>query len=457
MTGHTRRRFLFIGNANTDAAVNKLKASAIPYAQKRLESNVHNWDVIRTLLDDEDLTGVIAKLTAQNYSRIVDPGYKATARSLFESLARRSHIVFVHEAVLMSEEPLAEEEALDRYGDTYVNYRIGLHRMSTPSREVVAEVNRVLEEYQLNVVPYRTNAELSVLSAAFLDENERNLLFRVYYVPAGRLYAAEADKLLGLFRDWLSQVGKHAVRQDGYTTAAGKVYEFFGDDSLPAQGLSAQFDDFSDFLTQCVDDPSAAKQHLRQLGLDPRTGSSLVQRYGKEVRRLHLDLRHDRESRILEIRHSLESELLDLASPPQVSKQIDRMIESMMPSATGAAGKALLAPLETGVPPGSVTVNIHQQIVHAVESTVVQNIQGTVHLGAEATDLIALAKQFGGGRALELESDVHELEDADARPADRLGARQRLKGFLIKLSSHVEAATLASLQTYLETKIGGLL
>jgi hypothetical protein len=53
-----------------------------------------------------------------------------------------------------------------------------------------------------------------------------------------------------------------------------------------------------------------------------------------------------------------------------------------------------------------------------------------------------------------LQSDALELEDPDARPADRLGAKQRLKGFLFKLSGRVEDTALGILQKYIESKVG---
>ncbi|GAA3301815.1 hypothetical protein GCM10020295_45960 [Streptomyces cinereospinus] len=92
----------------------------------------------------------------------------------------------------------------------------------------------------MEVTPYKTNAELSVLTASFIDDHEKNLLFRVY-VPASRLYATEADRLINLFHEWLSRTGNHPVRQDGYRTPSGQVYEFYGDDSLTPASLQVNF------------------------------------------------------------------------------------------------------------------------------------------------------------------------------------------------------------------------
>ncbi|QRO87203.1 hypothetical protein [Kytococcus sedentarius] len=119
---------------------------------------------------------------------------------------------------------------------------------------------------------YRTDAELSVLTSTFVEQSENNLVFRLY-VPSSRLWAQEADKLLGLFRDWLSRVKGERVRQDGYHTGHGQVFEFYVDS--PPNGESGSylgFEDFSQFLELCGDDPPAAALMLRDAGTSAAVG-----------------------------------------------------------------------------------------------------------------------------------------------------------------------------------------
>lgn len=458
MTEPTQRYFLFIGTSNTETAVSKLKASGIYYRQKKMESRPENWELIVEILKDSNLAGVVGKLTAQVYRMIVQPSYEGIAVRLFQALARKPHVLFVHEAVLAGDSSPAEpplndhSEYDDEYDDeSYVSFLLR-HEMKAPDADTRSAVNSLLDNARVNVVPYRRNAELSVLASAFIDDNEKSLLFRVY-VPSGRLYAAEADKLLNLFRDWLSQVGRHGIRQDGYSTAAGQVYEFFGNDSLPASSLSHHFDDFADFLTKCLQDPGAAEEGLHQAGLDRRVVPALVQKYGKEARRLQVDLRHERERRMLAIRQQLESELPEIAEHGQSLEQIDNFVQQLLPAPSGFAPQGLLLPAMPYSPSG-INVNINQQVVTAAESTVIQYTQGTVHLGFEAKALLDLAERHGEQSAADLESAVHELEDVDARPAERLEAKQRLKGFLFKIAEHIGPAMLSTLQKYIEAKVG---
>jgi hypothetical protein len=284
-----------------------------------------------------------------------------------------------------------------------------------------------------------------------LDNDKHGLLFRVY-VPSGRLYAAETDRLLTLFQDWLNSAGRRGVRLDRRSTSAGQVYEFLAGETPDRQELSREFMDFSKFLTMCADASAAAVATLTRTGMNGHLAEAMVARYGKEVRRLQLDLRQERESKLLSIRHSLESELLDIPMSFQQWDQVNQYIEDIVPNAATLAPMPLLSlSNETS---SKVTVNINQQVIRAVNSTVIQSVKGTINLGVQAKELLELVSQFGAQEATALESAVHEFEDPDAPPSSRLQAKRRLKVFLIQLAGQIEDVALMTLEKYLETKLG---
>ena len=285
------------------------------------------------------------------------------------------------------------------------------------------------------------------------EEDKPNLLFRIY-IPSGRLYASEAEKMLSLFRDWLGTVRGHGVRQAGYQTRAGRVYEFFGDQGLTHLDMPHEFSEFSGFMTLCARDPSAAAARLTDAGLDSAAVSDLVARYGREARRLDVDLRHERERRILTIRHNLETELLDQVIDQSIpADQISSLIEALVPGPSAGAPLAILGQDHPAVP-APVTLIFNPQFISAVESTVTQNVQGIVELAPSAKDLLSLVRRFGEEQAGTLETAVYELEDPDARKSDRLKARDRLKEFLGRLGDSVQDIATGVLEKYLESKIG---
>lgn len=190
-----RRYFLFIGASIPEAALSRVKASGMYYEQKRLESSPENWARIAAMLRSGGVTACFAKLTGKNFKRMLTPEFLIPAQRLVEALGQVRHAVLVHQQALTGEK--REDDPDDWNREPWPGYR---ERYEPPSEEVRHYVLALFERHKINFVPYETNAELSVLAAQFVEENERNLLLRVY-VPAGRLFADEAGRLLDLFRD----------------------------------------------------------------------------------------------------------------------------------------------------------------------------------------------------------------------------------------------------------------
>jgi hypothetical protein len=455
---------VFLGTSAPDSAVNRLKASNVRYKRKRLDSGVENWRTIVEILREPQVRCVVAKLTSQNYATLVHPEYAEVSESLLQAIAAVPHILFVHESILTGEQLPPSPPQRERFvvdgpdGPVELEiedeaeewwFFIRSSYMTPPDEAVRRQIEARLEVHSLVPTPYRTNAELDVLAGSFVEDSQRDLLFRVY-IPGGRLYAAEADALMRMFRDWLTQVGRHSVRQDGYRTPAGQVFEFFGDGSLTALDLPSKVDQFTAFLASCVDDPREAVLSLTQLGLAPSAGEQLVARFAKEARRLHIDVRHAREQRIMALRHAFESEMVDLLDPGRSANAIEAQLEQWLP---GQVEVRSILPAFSA-PASTVVVNIGQQIVGGVHDSVMQNLQGTMHFGPEASEILRLIRAHGGADQAELSSDLHELEDPDARTEDRMSARQRLKGFLIRISRGAETAGIEILKKYVERKLG---
>jgi hypothetical protein len=89
------------------------------------------------------------------------------------------------------------------------------------------------------------------------DNSPSGLLLRIY-VPSGRLYATETEKALSLFHDWLSRVRGYGIRQAGYQTAAGSMFEFVANQGFAGVDLPREIADFSDFLDLCAKEFSSS-------------------------------------------------------------------------------------------------------------------------------------------------------------------------------------------------------
>lgn len=453
--------FLFVGDIDSESATTKLRSSGVFYLKKLLSSKPDNWTTIAAMITSPHCRGALVVLRRSYYEAICQPEYEEAARALLDALVDRSHVVLVHEAVFLTDDqraandvpPVERAMKIDVYHALSDEERAFLESISEDPFKSISDatrerVNTMLRDRQLNVFPYRTNVERSIIASGFLEDNERHLLFR-FYVPSGRLYAQEAEALLGLFREWLGQTGHHRVRQEGYSTAAGQVFEFFSGDGQPKGGLSRYFEDFSSFLGDCVAMPAAAIAQLIANGVLEDAATVIVSRYATRARRLSLDLKQRREERMLGLKHELENIVLEIEGVE--STDLEAILDELLPPP--AASRVIEGPKLNPTP--SLTVNnFNPQFINEVTGSVVQNIAGTVNLGAEAKQLLDLVATFGGHERTQLETAVHELEDDSARGTERVAARGRLKRFLADLGNRGLGVGLDVLQRYVEHKIG---
>ena len=308
----------------------------------------------------------------------------------------------------------------------------------------------LLAKNELTISTYKRNAEASVLAASFVEDTQSNLLFRIY-VPAGRLYEEELTTLLGMFHDWSGSVKHRTVRQGGYKTPSGRVIEFYGEQGMTTESVGTELEEFARFLG-LLDQPGAAEAMLQGLGMDRMKAINLVARYGKEARRVLLDTKHERDRRMLAIQQQIESELVDDLDSV-ASNEIESLVQLLVPASPFASSSMTM---QLATAPGTLpSVMIQQQIFQHVEGVVVQNLNGAVTLGVPAEQLIKLVRELGADAGTALENDARELADPGAPTSARIGARQRLKAFLVRNGQRIESATFQMAWKWIEAQVGG--
>lgn len=445
---------LLIGNVDSEGILSTLKASGRQYKVKRIDSSAENWATICDQFDLFPVRCALVKLTSATYGYLASPDYTEMRENLLGRLASVPNAVFAYETLLSSADD-AEIREQEAENDTYWGYGYGL-----PPVAIRNAVNNLLADRGLEVIPYRRNAEVTVLASAFLADAEDGLLFRVY-VPSGMIWANETDRLLQLFRDYLSRVGHQTVRLDQRRTGHGIVYELYAasggaQTATNSTALSREFEEFSKLLDLTVSDPAQAEALLRGKDVDPREIAGILTRYAKEARRLQVDLRQEREQKLLSVRHRLESELADVLPASADLDSIGVLVDAAVPRAvrtrSALIGEQRLLPSTTQL--GNVTINIRPQIVNAVNAAVAHEINGDVNLTENDQRLLELIAQHGGDRAAQLTSAVRELADESAPKPGRLRARQRIKGFLLAVASKVPDLAVGVLQSYIENRMG---
>jgi len=421
-----------------EGVLSKLQASNRQYKSKFLESKVKNWESILKYFDDYVIDAVLIKLTPHVITLMASNEYKDVRVKLFKKIGEVSNILFVYEDLLSGE--FETHSWLDQ-----------------PSEEDRNLIFEMLSEHGINVLPYKRNSEVTVMAETFLTETEQNLIFRLY-VPTGRLWSNESDKLIQLFRDYLAKVASIKVRLDQYRTDKGVIYEIHSEEVESSAGIDAEFSEFTQFMDLCVTDPSAAENMLKEKSVKPKDLMGLLSRYSKEAKRLNVDLKHEREQKILSIKHRLESELVDTIPGATDWSSIDAMVNMAVPALSGS--KVAIAVdqeptmLSGSSSHGNITVNVNSQIIDTVNGVIAQEIRGDQTIGVEAQQLLGLINKYGGVASQDLASSVHELEDKSAPKSGRLNAKQKLKKFLIEVSKKTGDVAMGVLQSYIEKQLG---
>jgi hypothetical protein len=428
---------LLLGNIGHEGILSTLRTSGRQYKSKYLESQAKNWQSILKYFDKYTIEGVLVKLSPHAISLMVSNEYSGIRESLFQKIGSVPNIVFVYEDILSG------------------HFEDGQwHRPSEESRNAVLEM---LAEHNVHIMPYRRNAEVTIMAESFLSETEQHLIFRLY-VPSGRIWSNESDKLLHLFREYLARVTHIKVRLDQYRTDKGVIYEIHSEEIANSTNIGNEFSEFTQFMDLCASDMEAAEQMLKSKDVDQREVVSILSRYSKEAKRLSVDLKHEREQKVLSIKQRLESELVDSIPGGTNWGAIESLVNLVVPQLSGVLGAISVDQESMRLPSPSsmtsVTINLNPQIVETVNGVVAQEISGDQHIGPEAQQLLELIKLYAGKDARELASSVHELEDTSAPKPGRLTAKQKLTKFLIDVGSKAGDVAAGVLQTYIEKQLG---
>jgi hypothetical protein len=438
-----RKNVLLLGNINHEGITSLLKSSGRPFMHKILHSGVANWNSILQLFDSYGVETVLAKITARTYHIFYNPAYSEVAKALFERISSVPHVIYIFEGLLLKKEEIRNpDEDLEPYWT------------DLPDEQIIDHVNNLISSYSLNILPYLTSAEVTISAQKFLDEVDEGLIFRVY-MPSGHLWEHEIEKILILFREYLSKISGQNIRLNQTRTTHGVVYAFNGDGSFSSSNLNDEFNDFSNLLSTCFQDPLAAEVILKDKKISSTEIGEIITRYAKEAKRIYIDLKQTRESKILSIRHRLESELIDMVPDAIDIAVLSQIIDKTIPPLQDLKQIVSFPPRTHQITNSNLTINVNPQIIEKVEGLVANAIQGDVHYSPEDKNLMQLFNEFGGTQIQELTTALHELKDISCPKPERITAKQRIKKFLIACSSKTGDVAFGLLQKYIENQLFG--
>ena len=438
--------FLFLNESDREGATSALKAAGFNYKKKRLDSSPQNWETIVEALEIPSLIAVLGKVTTFTFRHLTSPEYADVSARLITKLSSLRHVIFVHESILTGASAKSEAFAEDDYFGPSPYF-------VPPEANVVDQVLALFKKHRINMVAFTTNAELSVLASHFIEQNQRNLIFRVY-VPSDGIFANEAKKVLELFHLYLTRVSNLRITHEQNTTRNGIVHEFFADHSVSAEQISSEFESFTEAVSDSVQDPARAIMRMEQSGLPAKDTAALVEKFAKEARRLQTDMRHEQETKMLSIRHRLEDALTE-TDPTLNDAEILEIAAAAIPkvptvtSALGSSGGV-------GSQLPNVLVNHGVIVSGTVNGIVSKELTGQANLGPSAAELMALIAKHGDTQQQELKNALLELVDDGTSKTNKIAAHSKLKTFALWLGKEIGSSAIDLLKEVVKGHIPGL-
>jgi hypothetical protein len=454
MTKRRQRTVLLVDEiADHDGVMDNIRSSGRHFQSARL-AEMTSWHDVTKMFDEYDVTAVLVKFSVTALIRVGTSNYRRQAEELVSKIAPVPHVVFMTQSVYTGEATRrAEEEAafvFDRDSGVRVpDVMVGNTLMKPTDVPHLKKGIAFIKKSPLRVVVSRNDAEITVAAEQFIREAEKGLLFRAY-VPSGQIWETEFDRMLTLFKDFLVRVANADVRLESNRTLYGVTYAFFGEGVTPQQA-AANFEEFTTLLNVAVSDAPAAEAILSErYALERGEIAAIITRYAKEARRLHVDIRHERQRKFLSIRQQLESELSDVV-PPLAMREIEGIVDLTLPQS-----------LEV-VPVGRRPVNLDlfdqpqssfcfsEQQRRRLDEIVIREVQGTIELLPEEQHFLAVIDTRGGEDARDLTTSLYQLRDPGTPDAERVTTAQRLRTFLLSIGDQTQFKVLHG---YIERRLG---
>ena len=433
------KQALILENIDRGSTDSFLRASEFTIKRKILNSSTKNWvSIIKILESDNDKeTIVVAKFTEAILELLIDDDYKKVSKRLLKKIAERKHIIFIYS---------------DNYHG-YFNFRDGYAEpdevknqkleYSKPLKKLIKKLN----SKNLNIVTYETLTDLEISSQSFIENVAQGLLLK-FYIPNDNFGSIELDKFIILFKNFISSVSDIPIRIHQNRTSQGVTCTLYSESKeVTHDEIYSMFDDFTKFMELCVNDPEKAAEILEFRNIPKEKIATLISRHVKEAKRILLDLKQDKERRILQARQNLESELLEehISTP-----NLDETIKLIAPQASNIKDIISDTKVET------LNLNINPQIINKVEGAVAKEFYGSINITREDEQLKAIIEKFSESSAqkAELNSAVHEMNDDETSVKDKKFAASKLKNFVVKYGEKIGDFGFRLLTKYLETKLG---
>ncbi|MCH2450946.1 MAG: hypothetical protein MK198_12485 [Gracilimonas sp.] len=455
---------LILDNIDRGTITTTLQTNGYTRKLKLLNSSVNNWESICKILekDTENEIIVLGKFTEHTLFRMCTPAYRVVVKRLLKLIATKKHILFIYKDNLIGNFSyfssveikstvfeVDNEEDYWYFRETQLKPWLSNHGIKESEADYVKRVMELIKGIasELTALPYEKLIDVEISGQNFIENIAEGLLFRIY-IPNDRIWSNEFDKFITLFRDYASNVANEELKITQNRTDLGIICSLYSiNKDISEQEINDLYKEFTSFMDLCSSNPKEAEKLLGQLDIPEPKKQSIFKKYAKESQRLLLDIKQEREIKLVTIKHRLQNELQEY----ELAKDVVEYIENAVPNAETT--KHLTFGNQT-IQTQNILIN--PQIIHKVNGIVASEINGDVNLNSEEQQFKNLIEKFSKNlsEATELETSLYELKDNASSNEKKRGAWQKLYGFLGKVGDKVGDVGVALLTKYLEQKMG---
>lgn len=432
------KQALILDNIDRGSTYTFFQANDFYITKKILKSSVSNWESICTILenDSNDEIVIVGKLTENILGYFLDNEYSDVSKRLLKNILKKKHIIFIysdnyHGYFNFNDGYISPDEAKNKKAE-----------FDPKLKDLIYKFNQL----DLNVIVYETLVDLEIFSQSFIDNISQGLLLR-FYIPNDKFGSTELDKFIVLFKDFISGATNKSINITQNRTKYGITCTLYSETAeIKHDDLYKMFDDFTKFMELCLNNPTAAAEVLINNEIPKEKVSFLITKHVKEAKRILLDLKQDKERRLLAVRQNLESELLE----EQLGDELNKKIESLVPNITR------MVDLINGSKINNLQININPQIINKVEGVVAKEFNGSIVFTHEENKLKDIIQQHSSSPAqsAELISALYEMKDSEITSKSRKEATSKLKNFILKIGEKIGDVAFDLLTKYLEKKMG---
>lgn len=453
---------LILGGINRGAIQTSLRTQNYYVYNKVLLSSVRNWESMCKLIEDDinNRLIVLGKFTEYALFQMCLPEYEQVVDKLIMLLQNKKHILFIYKDNLLGDfsaynrldEQKEYEEIIDDnpYIQSSHSLLSWLHYkgIDDSGKNYLHKIQKLICRMndELNVLPYEKIIDIEISGQNFIEYLTEGLLFRIF-VPNGRIWSNEFDKFIVLFKDYAANISniKLKIIQDRLDT--GIVCSLYSkEENITEDKFNSLFKEFSSFMDICASNPQEALRIINQLEGCNNTKNQIIHKYIKEAQRLLLDIKHEREQKVMTIKHRLEVELQEYELSMDLNNYIDNAISN-----PNFESILLGIPNKTDC-----EITNKSMYINHVDKIIYQELNGNINLSNEDETLIEVIKKYSSSltEISDLQTALFELKDKGTSKEHKRSAWQKLYSFLGKAGNKIGDVGVSLLSKYLEQRLG---